>query len=302
MKATILHKLNVEYPLKTVYQRLFIKHIIEQLERRGSGEIHDIIYEQLAEKLIDDDLEFSYKHFLLTDDDREAITIKESNSFIRDGTTGLKLWPAAMALSRFIVSNKSIFDGKAILELGSGATGFVGMVLLTTCSPRKVYLSDCHESVIDNLVENVKRNLAKYQFDSLESSLMVRQRVQIENGPEFGILNLPWEDVDKNEIELFDVCHPNILLASDVVYDDSIFGALIKCINRLFELSEPPMFFYLSQTVRNIATYEKFCDLLRDNHYEAHEQDLNHPTSFNWEKSTEIKILRISRRRLAQEP
>lgn len=226
--------------------------------------------------------------------DDDAITIKESNSFIRDGTTGLKLWPAAMALSDFILRNKKIFDGKSILELGSGATGFVGMVLLSVCRPEKVYLSDCHESVINTLMENVQLNLKKYETEEMERSLMVCQRMKIHEGPEFGILNFPWEDADKNDDELMKVCHPNMLIAADVVYDDSILDALILCVNKLFEHSKPSLVFYLSQTIRNIKTYEMFCNLLRDNHYETSEQNLSIPTNHNWENSSEIKLLRIS--------
>lgn len=50
MKETVLHKLNIDYPLKTEYQIAFIKCILHELERYGTEEIHDVIYEQLAER------------------------------------------------------------------------------------------------------------------------------------------------------------------------------------------------------------------------------------------------------------
>lgn len=296
MKETILHKLNIDYPLKTEYQIAFIKSILHELERNGTEEIHDVVYEQLAVKLKDEKPEFSFKHFLLGGDD-DSITIKEANSFIRDGTTGLKLWPAAMALAEFILQNDKIFDGKSILEIGSGATGFIGMVLIKTCRPEKVCLSDCHEAVLENLIENVNINLIDCCEDEmLEQSLLVRQRLKLNDGPELGVFNLPWEDVEKHEDELKTICTPNVLLAADVVYDDSLFDALILCIKSLFELSGPSLVFFLSQTVRNVKTYEKFCDLLHKNDFEIVEENVKPPTTFNWQ-ADEIKILRISKQK-----
>lgn len=275
--------------------------MIRELEEQGVEEIHDAIYEQLANKLKEEKSEFSCKHFILDDDD-QAITFRESNSLIRDGTTGLKLWPASMALADFILHNKDIFTGRSILELGSGATGFIGMVLIKSCQAEKAYLSDCHDAVLNNLIQNVTLNLQGYQTESLEKSLLVRQRLKVHEGPELGILHFPWEEVDKHEDELITVCQPNILLAADVVYDDSIFDALIKCLLKIFDLSGPSLSFYLSQTVRNPETYEKFCHLLNANSFAISEENINHPPIFNWQKSDEIKILRILRNeKLAQE-
>lgn len=293
MSETVLHKLNVDYPLKTDYQIAFIKRIINEMERNETEEIHDLIYEQLAAKLKEEKPEFSFKHIMLSVDDQ--ITIKESNSFIRDGTTGLKLWPAAMALAEFILQNDDLFDGKSILEIGSGATGFIGMVLIKSCRPEKVCLSDCHDSVLESLIENVNLNLINCcETEMLEQSLLVRQRLKFNNGPELGVFNLPWEDVETHESELKSVCKPNVLLAADVVYDDSLFDALIKCIKSLFDLSGPSLIFFLSQTVRNVKTYETFCSMLSENDFEIFEENVKRPTILNWQ-ADEIKILRISR-------
>jgi protein-lysine N-methyltransferase EEF2KMT len=270
--------------------------VIQELDNNNTEEIHDSIYEQLAAKLEDEKPEFSYKHFLLDEGEHEddAITIKESNSFIRDGTTGLKLWPAAMALGEFIMQNKSQFDGKSIVELGSGATAFVGMILIKTCRPEKVILSDCHESVIQTLIENVSLNLSRYETEVMDKSFYVRQRLKKKDGPELGIVELPWEDVDKCADELVNLCQPNILLAADVVYDDTIFEALIKCINKLFELFGTSLIFYLSQTIRNVATFEKFCHLLHVNDFKISEESVEKPTISNVTLD-EIKIIRISK-------
>lgn len=294
MTETILHKLNIDFPLKTDYQIAFVKLVISELERRNTEEIHDAIYEQLAVKLKEEKSDFSFKHFLLTDDEN-AVTVKESNSFIRDGTTGLKLWPASMALAEFILQNNKVFKGKSILELGSGATGFVGMVLVKTCRPKKVYLSDCHEAVIETLIENVNQNLMSCSTDLMDKSLLIRQRLKINDEPEIGVLNLPWEDVEKHEDELKMVCEPEVMIAADVVYDDTIFDALIKCMTRLFDGAGSSTVFYLSQTVRNDKTYEKFVRLLVEHNFEIFEEKINQKGRFTCQATSEIKILRISK-------
>lgn len=294
IKETVLHQLNNDYPLKTAYQIAFIKHALKELEANNTEEIHDLVYEQLTAKLKEaEDPEFSYKHFLLNDSN--VITIKESNCFIRDGTTGLKLWPSAMALADFILHNTEEFHGKSILEIGSGATGFVGLVLIKTCKPKKVFLSDCHDSVLETLIENVNLNLASYNTEVMDKSLLVRQRLIFEDGPELGVLSLPWEDVDKHENELMSSSQPDVLLAADVVYDDTIFEALIKCVKRLFEVSGPSLVFYLSQTVRNPETFETFCNLLHRNCFDVQEEDLKHPKTIHWDSKSQIKLLRITK-------
>ena len=291
MNETVLHKLNTVNPLKTEYQISFIKHVLYELEKNDTEEIHDVIYEQIAEKLVEEKPEFSFKHFLLDDQD-EAITIKESNSFIRDGTTGLKLWPAAMALGDFVQQEKEMFDGKSILEIGSG-NGFVGFVLAKACQPKRIILSDCHESVLENLIENVNLNLPKEETEEMERTLMFRHRLKTKDEVEIGVIELPWEEVDKNEVELRKFCKPNILLASDVVYDDSIFDALMKCVNKLFELFGKSLTFFLSQTIRNEETFIKFCNLLHDNNFSISEEKLKTSIFFNV-PSEKIKILRIN--------
>lgn len=295
MKETVMHKLNVNYPVKTDYQIAFIKYIIQSLEREGCEEVHDCVYEQLAVKLKEEKSDFSYKNFLLQEDDSYALTIKESNSFIRDGTTGLKLWPASMALAEFILQNESLFNGKSILELGSGATGFVGMVLVKSCRPERVFLSDCHDSVIETLIENVSLNLVKLNAKPLGKSLLVRHRLKVPDGPELGVLNLPWEHVDKHEEELKQDLKPDVLLAADVVYDDTIFGDLIKCITTMFHLASPSLVLYLSQTVRKEETFNKFSELLSQNNLKAYEENLSNSKTFNWDQKSVTKILRISR-------
>lgn len=302
MNQTILNEKNLKYPLRRAYQILFLKLIIRELEKAGNEEIFDGFYENLTSLLETDDGEdeFSHRHFLK--DDGICISIKESNSLIRDGTTGLRLWPASLKLSEFILSNKNYFKGKSILELGSGATGFVGMTLLKSTEAHQICLSDCHDVVIRNLIENVKLNLDGH-VESLETSLLVRQRLKLNNAKDLGILALPWEEIDDHRSELMSICTPHIILAADVVYDETIFDPLLRCLNSLFssDNGEHSPEFILSQTIRNEATFHKFRELLSANSFDISTMSLdNENVKFPSETQSsrrleDVRIMKITK-------
>ncbi|CAO1423355.1 unnamed protein product [Diamesa hyperborea] len=291
---TVLHVLNKKHPLKNDYQIAFLKYVIKALEKQGpEAEIHDKFYESLAEKLNIKSGDYSHKHYFV---DEDVITIKESSSFIRDGTTGLSLWPASLTLAEYLVKNKDLFNDKSILELGSGI-GLTGIVLLKACKTPKIYLSDCHESVLEKLVENIDANLLGHNCETIEcSTLHVRQRLKVDESRELGVLNLTWENIEESKGWLEKHCIPDIILASDVVYDDSIFDSLIHCLKNLFELSTS-LIFYLAQSIRSQETFNTFCKLLEKNNFQM-EEELRCPADiFKYEEftenPTEIKILKI---------
>lgn len=258
--------MNLKHPLRRAYQIAFLKLLIKELEKRGNEEICDGIFENLTTLMMkhEEESEFSYKHLLINENN--FITVKDSNSFIRDGTTGLKLWPAALKLSEFILKNPEYFRGKSVLELGSGASGFVGLTLLKSTEAKQIFLSDCHEVVLKNLIENLNLNLPE-DCEFLETSLLIRKRLKI-NSKDFGVFNLPWEDIEDHKKELMSLCTPHILLAADVIYDETIFNPLIQCLNALFDTNgnHSPEFI-LSQTIRNEETFHKFCELLSANSF-----------------------------------
>lgn len=296
MKCTVLHELNQKYPLKVDYQVTFLKNLIRELEERKIDEIHDLIYEQLASKLDLSKEDFSYKHIIVRDE--HPVTVKESTSFIRDGTTGLVLWPAAIALTDFILQNSDEFRNKSILELGSGASSFVGVSLAKHCAPRRVFMSDCHESVIKTLIENVKLNFKDAKTIDDGRTVNIAERITTRDKVELGIVNLPWEDVNSCTEDLLSF-QPDILLAADVVYDDTIFDALIGCLREVFKLFRN-IEFYLSQTIRNEETFNKFYQLLLQNGFVIENLKVSRKILgylIN-EDSESIKILKIKQQSL----
>jgi protein-lysine N-methyltransferase EEF2KMT len=151
--------------------------------------------------------------------------------------------------------------------------------------------SDCHDAVLENLIENMDLNLAGEDYEEMEKTLLFRKRLRVGKEVEFGVLNLPWEDVDKHKEELKS-CKFDVILAADVVYDDSIFDALTKCIRELYNISGPNLVFLLSQTVRNPDTFTKFVNLLHADSFETADEQISSPITSD---SSEIRLLRISK-------
>lgn len=68
---------------------------------------------------------------------------------------------AAILLADWAITNKKLFHKKTILELGSGV-GFTGIAIAHQCEVNKLYLTDCHEDVLQTIFTNIEINFPKY--------------------------------------------------------------------------------------------------------------------------------------------
>ena len=75
-------------------------------------------------------------------DTRHPTLIKEAKALLETETIPQFVWPAAIPLCLWISTHRDEFEGKSVLELGSGV-GVGGMAALSTASPKVVVLSDC---------------------------------------------------------------------------------------------------------------------------------------------------------------
>jgi predicted nicotinamide N-methyase len=64
------------------------------------------------------------------------------------------MWEAGYLLGEFILQNPSLFTNKTIVELGSGV-GLSGLCLRHV-NPKKVYLTDYMDQVMQNCQENME--------------------------------------------------------------------------------------------------------------------------------------------------
>lgn len=88
LKNTINYEGNLKYPVKIEYQKVFIKHVINALQRRNI-EIKDDVYDALGRLLNLVQNGYCYKHYNAED---KQIVLKENLNIISNGTTGLCSW------------------------------------------------------------------------------------------------------------------------------------------------------------------------------------------------------------------
>lgn len=253
IENTALQPLNKKYPIKISYQLNFLKRLLQQLEKH-CDEVHDIVYESycaVQQRVAKDTTEkYAYKHYVQPSLD-VSITLRESKSFVAEGTTGLCSWQASIALADYLVQNIKLLRGKCVLELGAG-TGLCGTIALQCCGVRHMLLTDGSHECIELMKENVLRNFR-------EASEVNDGEYEIK-GKLLNLCKLEWGSVS-------DMKWPNgfsadVILAADVVYDDTVFDSLTNAINYVFKIRDDKCEMLLAATVRNEHTLNKFLNLL----------------------------------------
>nr|CAD7408156.1 unnamed protein product [Timema poppensis] len=251
-----------------------------------------------------------YKHYLLSNYEADLITLKESCSLVSQGTTGLCSWQAAQALAEWCVTHRLMLAHKEILELGSGA-GLTGLTVSLCCRPRSFHFSDCHPAVLQLLCHNVALNTkhpAKTKLSEAEDCHtqtrptgnqnlddIVDERVKYRtnfNGTLLQVLYLPWEDIPHNIVGVN--LSPDFVLASDVVYDASIFDPLCNAFCHFIFQGKHGCTVVLACTVRNKDTLEQFLSLLDSRGLQVKEEEFEPTKMFLYEADTPITIYLIT--------
>lgn len=98
-------------------------------------------------------------------------------------------------LARYVLFNHELFDGKEVLELGSGV-GIGGLAVLKFTSCKKCVLSDYNASILENSRVNCRKN----------------------GFPQTEVLQLDWTSHQKCNLQY------DVIIGSDVVY----FGCPVR--------------------------------------------------------------------------
>jgi predicted nicotinamide N-methyase len=88
-------------------------------------------------------------------------------STAEEDITGVSIWSAALILSRWVIDNREVFDGKQVCELGSGC-GVSGLAVYRYTNAARVVLSDLFAHTIQNLEHNVELNQTAVGADEEE--------------------------------------------------------------------------------------------------------------------------------------
>lgn len=143
---------------------------------------------------------------------------------------GFHIWEAGIVLSRFIFFNRALFEGKNVLELGTGV-GIAGITALKYTKAKSVTLSDYRDDILRNVEKNIIKNSLKHLH--VKNSFY---EIKLENctvcGEKRGmILNLNWLDYTK-----FDMKY-DMIIGSDLIYKGAPVKELAGLINRALGLN-----------------------------------------------------------------
>uniref|UniRef100_A0A6P7G9R3 Protein-lysine N-methyltransferase EEF2KMT-like n=1 Tax=Diabrotica virgifera virgifera TaxID=50390 RepID=A0A6P7G9R3_DIAVI len=305
LNKTVNSELVLKYPIQIKYQKLFLKYILDKLESLQAASeidleestIHDDLYSAYGRLVAaGDSVEKNYKHYSLGKE-YKVITLKESNSLISDGTTGLRTWQASLALSEWIIQNSNSFKQQTVLELGSGV-GLTGLVLNNVCQTKTIYLTDCHEAVLKTLCENVKLNVNGSHLDTTDDieshndcSGLKNCCIYSNTDPStISILNLPWENITPSICKDLGVIEK--VIAADIIYDNDLFQSLINAMKGLKEYCGVEEFIFAC-TERNSETLEEFLMLTKTVCPRIVELPVPLQSKFLWPTDTPVKIFQF---------
>ncbi|MCP9262222.1 putative RING finger protein 4 [Dirofilaria immitis] len=125
------------------------------------------------------------------------------------------VWQSSEVLGDYISAHHYLFERCVVLELGAGCTGIPGLVA-AKCGADLVIFTDHPES--------------KEAFNILEQNCIGNDL----NRNSFLIRNLDWNEPNFNQI-LDDVLVLHYILAADVFYDITVFGAFLHTVGLLLQ-------------------------------------------------------------------
>ncbi|KAL3776582.1 hypothetical protein HJC23_008054 [Cyclotella cryptica] len=95
------------------------------------------------------------------DDARTILIHQVTKRQTAQADVGFLIWPSAIVLGRWLLSNEHILRGKTVLEIGAGC-GLVGIlaaaIVKDGSSPEQVIVTDVNNTVLENIFRNINLN------------------------------------------------------------------------------------------------------------------------------------------------
>nr|XP_056722495.1 protein-lysine N-methyltransferase EEF2KMT [Euleptes europaea] len=292
LQKTVLHPLCMKYPPSVKYRRYFLSELIKQHECMAAEPL-DELYEALGDIFNAEASTHCYKSYILPSGD--SVTVRENVAIISQGTTGLVTWDAGLYLAEWALEHPSVFTNRRILELGSG-TGLTGIAICKTCHPRAYIFSDLHQSVLEELSENIYLNGFFLQSEcySLGRGKCRYHEAELDEsqGPCVTVAELDWNLGAKEQLAEFRV---DVIVAADVVYDPNLTQSLVALLRQLPTYTDAGnlLEIYIASTCRNPDTYCHFQRALE--HVGIRWEVVPGPRKnfFPYDQNTKITILKL---------
>ncbi|EDW79308.1 uncharacterized protein Dwil_GK13435 [Drosophila willistoni] len=204
---------------------------------------------------------------------------------------GLQVWRGALLLADYLFHRRESMAGRTIMELGAG----VGLTSIAAAihNAGQVYCTDVDLGCILQLISgNVQRNL-KLLHGQGQGQVKVM---------EFNFLT-PKEEQTEQLLRAIDAS--DIILAADVIYDDTLTDAFIRVIDEMLKKDNKKTF-YVALEKRYVFTfadcdsvapmYEYFVAQTRSKPWLIEHLPLDFPQYFEYERCPQLVLMRITSR------
>ncbi|TPX39533.1 hypothetical protein SeLEV6574_g07143 [Synchytrium endobioticum] len=222
--SILSHTIHSSYGAPKTYQAAFLKHLISYTESHEI-EVEGNVYTAVAHSMASPSYgtaDMAVKTYFPPS--LQPISLHESLSFASGGTTGLCSWTASLVLADYLLTHHEhvLRHCTTVVELGAG-TGLLSIVMSNllgkhrALSPSRVYATDHHPQVLQNLSRNTARNGSNVLVEELDW-------ITIQDDPSKAIASL------KESV--------NLIIASDVIFCPSLIPHLLNTILFLLRQSE----------------------------------------------------------------
>ncbi|CAG4911450.1 unnamed protein product [Colias eurytheme] len=283
LNLTINNILIKKYPISAEFVRLYLKTILNYLEPHH--EVHEGIYDYMCSIMANkqNKNDFCYRHYVIDNNLKNIVTMKETKNMVINGTTGMKTWEAALILADWIISHKDLFKNKKVLELGSGV-GFTGICVAKLCEISSISLTDCHDDVINTINDNIQINFADANKICGNNSIIYEY-----DDKRIGVTKLDWNFVE----DIKSIESPDIVIGADIVYDPSILKPLSNVLKILFEKNKH-MEVYIACIIRNEDTLKEFFTVLESQNMSIEKLTVRGNVHIEWDSSVNRCFIKIN--------
>ncbi|XP_076663641.1 methyltransferase-like protein 22 isoform X2 [Andrena cerasifolii] len=196
---------------------------------------------------------------------------------------GLQVWRGALLLADYILSNPDLFKDKTVLELGAG----VGLTSIVAS-----FLADkviCTDVDVEGILKLIRKNFVRNSAYS-KSKILIK---------ELDFLNLQWPTFLHKRID-----EATIILAADVIYDESITEGFVLTLAKLLN-SENPKAAYVALEKRYVFTtanmdtvapmYEEFLKCIERQNLKWHIEyiKIDFPRYFKYDRVRHMILMKI---------
>lgn len=137
-------------------------------------------------------------------------------------------------------------------------------MVVRTSTPKEYIFSDSHPAVIAMLNKNILLNCPSDNDQSLSNCSKINDGIELEldfNGVKIRAMRLAWEEINEDDlIEAKRILDPDVVLAADVIYDESCFKSLTTALEYLLRRNRA--YAVIAYTVRNEDTVARFTQIL----------------------------------------